>query len=121
MENTYTEAGAFEMVCPQILIVSGGEAQQPSAMGIFRKSDIVPTATHGNRVIYQNGDGNYMFFWAATGDWLIGADYNKQQGWLYARSNMRLPTLITGWTVWDGSTWSSSIPIRVSEAAEQEE
>ena len=86
------------------MAISGAEAVQASRMGTFVKT----ANTSNNRPVYQNSNGEFLYYWAASSQWQIHSDYTSTLSWVYATGAVDCPSDVTQWSVWSGSTWSSS-------------
>mmetsp|Transcript_118896 Transcript_118896/g.299063 ORF Transcript_118896/g.299063 Transcript_118896/m.299063 type:complete len:1131 (+) Transcript_118896:2-3394(+) len=67
-----------EPLCPDAVIVTGAEAEHASSMGMFKRTDIIPTAEHGFRPIYRNQDGMYMYFSDYVAVWRICSSHTSR-------------------------------------------
>ena len=99
-----TLAGVVHADCCDYVAISGAEAVQASRMGTFVKT----ANTSNNRPVYQNSNGEFLYYWAASTSWQIGPNYTSSPSWVYATGAVDCPSDVTQWSVWSGSTWSSS-------------
>ena len=65
------------------MVDMSGTTSQKSIMGTF---DRVVGLTRFGRPVYKNA-GKYLFYFGAKGHWIIGPDYTKDGGTVYAPSN----------------------------------
>ena len=70
--------------------------------------------------VYQNTDGQYLYFWGSLTDWLIGSDYTTSQSGVSSTSNQKVcPTdpLVNDWVVYYDSAWNQvDVSIRCVES-----
>lgn len=102
--------------CADIIMVVGGESHQRSSMGSYVKTDTLGGIQHGGRPIYKNSKGSYLYFWSATGNWLVSADYKLDGACLVSsiEEHTWCPSRATGWKLYhDGELhWDSKISVR---------
>jgi len=91
--------------CDKIDISGFPDGKQTDRDGIFSKVDGVMSA---HLPVYQNADGQYLYFWDAYSDWRIGSDWTKDSAGVESNGNQKAcPTDTTGWSLWYDGTWNS--------------
>merc|ERR1719183_2292388 len=88
-------------------------------MGTFSLASNVGSSGNGNRPIYSNINGMYLYYWTPAGNWIIDHSHDDSRGTLYAHSNVLCPTQASGWKVWNGFAWSVAYSIIVAEVADK--
>lgn len=107
-------------VCTDKVTVVGGEAVEPSCMGVFSKSANAPSKEHAGRSIYENSNGKHLYFWKPAGNWIIESDghVDNSYGVVFANSQAHCPELATGWKLWQNASWTSEPQVSVTKVAE---
>jgi len=78
--------------------VSGPTLSYPACVGTYVRSTIEPNSNHAGRVIFKGPGSKYLFYWSSIRKWIIGEDYNSQNGW-YCSSESEgwCPTQVSAW------------------------
>jgi hypothetical protein len=102
--------------CPRSIKVAGAEAVQKPRMGLYKLTDVKPSTMHGNRPVYKNEQGQYLFFWKADHTWNIGDDYSSDSVAVYSHDDLvaACPTDVKMWEVVAGDKWSSAYTVTVT-------
>jgi hypothetical protein len=100
--------------CPDIVTVSGAEAtRQGPHMGTYMK---VPGVVQESRPVYRMGSTGHYLFYFTTNSWNIGADYKVNFVGLQSFTAAACPDQATGWTVYTGTAWVNTYPVKVKGA-----
>merc|ERR1719285_1391230 len=70
----FDEIDLKSVCCSSIRISGFPTGKQPTRDGLFLQ---VGSIMHDNHPVYQNDDGQYLYYWGASQDWLIGSDYTS--------------------------------------------
>ncbi len=95
--------------CNDTMFVYGlaGDSQS-SKMGYYY---LVEGLVQGGRPVYKYEPAAitvYLFYWASSGSWYIGADYTSNTASLRAPSSAACPDAATGWQVVSNGVWTSA-------------
>ena len=94
--------------CPtEAVVVSGTAGVQNTLMGVFQMQ---PDLTAGGRRVYTNGKAQFLYYWPAFSDWLIGNDITTSRYSAATTSNIKsnCPQDSSVWEEWDGVSWVKS-------------
>ncbi len=94
--------------CNDTVFVDGAGGSQSDRMGYYY---LVEGLVQGGRPVYKYEPAEktpYLFYWASSGRWLIGADYTSSGASLRAQSSAACPDAATGWQVLSNSSWTSA-------------
>ena len=83
-------------------------------MGVFKMQ---PALTAGGKPVYKNSEGEYLHYWPARLDWLIGSDVTKDMAGVRSSSNSDTlcPQDSSGWMEYADGKWvKSSISVLVA-------
>ena len=72
-------------------------------MGTFSKTEYI----HDNAPVYKNQNDEYLYYWSAYKDWLIGSDYTKSVAGVGSvdKSGSICPESVISWKYF-GSKWN---------------
>ncbi len=94
--------------CNETVFVDGAGGSLSSRMGYY---NLVEGLVQGGRPVYKSEPTVitvYLFYWASSGRWYIGADYTSSAASLRAQSLSACPDAATGWQVLSNSVWTSA-------------
>ena len=92
---------------------------------------LLDSASSNNHAVYrqQGGDRAYLYYWTATKNWFIGADYSKDVAFVQSAVDQEstCPDEATMWQYQDGNdiwkdddwvtSWASSAAITISSSS----
>ena len=87
--------------------MAGTAGDQPTRMGVF---EMQPALYAGGKPVYKNSNGEFLYYWPAAVDWLIGLDVTKDDAGVMSTSktDTLCPQDSSGWQEWDGKSWVKS-------------
>jgi hypothetical protein len=108
--------------CPKSIFITGGKKYDWwTKNGTYLRTSIKLLAVHRGRAIYHNLDkGQYLYYWAEDGKWLIGASYSKKAPVMMSEDGERkwCPIDTSGWSQWNGAEWEQ-VPGLIVQKARQ--
>jgi len=100
--------------CPSTIIVMDAELAQSEMTGSYTRT----TDDNASRTIWKNDKDHYLYFWAESGNWLIGKNTSEDVGGMFTSNGTACPLFATGWQRWNGSAWSSAPSVTMRAACE---
>ena len=103
--------------CDTVSVLLSGDALG-AQWGKAGEYTVVANVMTSGRPVYQKGS-DYLYFWGAYADWVVGTDYNENSGpgiyWLGSTSNdnAACPALASAWEYWNND-WRASSGISVA-------
>ena len=98
--NALAEAAAYGDVALQ---AEGYEGAKADKLGVFERQE---GGVVQKRPVYKKQGEELFLFYDTNGNWVVGPDTSKTEGWWKATSTARTPGAITEpWTVADGGDW----------------
>jgi hypothetical protein len=78
-------------------------------MGLYLKTNLMSGTNNGGRPIYENSNRQFLFFWAPSGQWLMGEDFNRNSSSVASieQEHTQCPTNASGWKVLYDRQWQS--------------
>lgn len=91
---------------------------QSPRMGFFHRKEGL---LQDGRPVYQNPQGQFVYYWGAFKAWRIGDSYTSPFAGVKskAQEGARCPYQATGWRVFAGSGWIDSYNVQVLKASSQ--
>ncbi len=99
--------------CNDTVVVDGADSQS-SKTGYYY---LVEGLVQGGRPVYKYEPAEktvYLFYWASSGRWYIGANYTSSAASLRAQSSAACPDAATGWQVFSNSVWTNVTTVVVT-------
>jgi hypothetical protein len=100
--------------CNDTVFVDGAGGSQSSRMGNYY---LVEGLVQGGRPVYKFEAASaqvYLFYWASSDRWLIGANYTSSGASLRAQSSAACPDAATGWQVFSNGVWTNADSVVVT-------
>jgi hypothetical protein len=98
--------------CNDTVFVYGGGDSLSNRIGYYY---LVEGLVQGGRPVYKSEAASvYLFYWASSGRWLIGANYTSSAASLRAQSPAACPDAATGWEVLSNSVWTNTTSVVVT-------
>jgi hypothetical protein len=83
--------------CNDTMFVYGADDSHSSKMGYYY---LVEGLVQGGRPVYKSEKASvYLFYWASSSRWYLGADYTSSAASFRAQSSAACPDAATGWQV----------------------
>mmetsp|Transcript_126315 Transcript_126315/g.252385 ORF Transcript_126315/g.252385 Transcript_126315/m.252385 type:complete len:519 (-) Transcript_126315:73-1629(-) len=108
-------------LCPRIIRVTSEKSFTAFDEGKrlyldnFVKSNIRLRQVHDGRPIYKNGNDEYLYYWAETGVWHIGIDYNRPSNGIASSTTNACPSYDSAWAVFhEREGWTYGYGVKVS-------
>lgn len=94
--------------------VRGAEVVQGPRMGFFSWRNL----THDGKPVYENTNGQFLFYWGPFQGWRIGDSFTSPFAGLKSMAGeaAACPNEATGWTAYAGPGWTTEYDIEISEA-----
>jgi len=108
-----------DLTCCDAIQISGfPTGVQTTRDGLFVK---VEGVTQNYLPVYQNTDGQYLYYWDQSDDWSIGSDYTSDSVGVVSLDNKRdCPQTFSAWKVYNGNgVWTditSSVSVTCTSA-----
>jgi hypothetical protein len=92
--------------CNDTILVGGAVNSQSGRMGYYY---LVEGLVQGGRPVYKfEAASVYLFYWASSSRWYLGADYTSSAASLRAQSSAACPDAATGWQVLSSGVWTNA-------------
>jgi hypothetical protein len=96
---------SFIQVCPEAICLTDSGGKEANFTGVYHKHH---GGKHGQPV-YKHESGQYLYYWAEFGSWLVGPDYRSSSSHMQSlnsgSSACPSPESGTSWSAWDGHKW----------------
>lgn len=104
--------------CGEVLHVRGAEEVQGPRMGFYQRRAF----DHDGRPLYQNSNGQFLYYWGPFKGWRIGDSYTSPFAGVKSKAGegVACPGEATGWSVFAGKGWGDWYNIEIVKATSKE-
>lgn len=102
---------------PGQIVVSGAEAAQERRMGLFTRTAV----EQAGRPVYQNSNGQYLYYWKPAGCWRIGPSCEEGNAGVKSigkEADRVCPMECSAWKVHHQGSWTSDFQVQVARGEE---